>query len=170
MQESVKKGSHVVYGKIGVCRVEDKVTMSFGDRSGEYYVLYPVSDTRSAVYVPCDNTELTTRMQPLLTREEIDALLLGVEGECLDWIEDKDERRSAFREVLAQGDRRQLLLLIRCLFGKKQEKLAGSKRLSSADEMLLQEAVRLLEEEFSTALDIPRESVEKYIRQRLEEV
>ncbi|MBQ5840813.1 MAG: hypothetical protein IIW40_02540, partial [Clostridia bacterium] len=157
-----------MYGKMGVCCVEDKRAVTFGGDMGEYYVLRPMSDSRSVVYVPCDNDTLVERMRPLLSREEIEALLSGVGEEELKWIEDKDERRTVFREVLAQGDRRQLLLMIRCLYGKKQEKQSGNKRLATSDEVLFQEAVRLLEEEIAEVLQIPREMVAEYIRSRLE--
>ncbi len=167
MNRNIKKGAYVLYGKTGVCLVEDKQEMTFGSAVGEYYVLRPVSDNRSAVYVPCDNPQLMAQMRTPMSRQELEALLDSLAGDAMPWIEDKNERLPALRAVLSTGDRRQMLLLIRCMYEKKQEKAAAGKHLSTADEMLLQEAMRLLEEEFALALEIPRAEVAAYIHDRL---
>ena len=106
------------------------------------------------------------RLWALLTKEEIDALLAPTSEQGIDWIEDKNARSSYFRSVLNQGDRRQLLQLIRCLYARKQEKIAEGKKLAAADEATLQECVRQVEEEFSLVLQIPRNQVGEYIRRQ----
>ena len=169
MSERFEKGTYVVYGKVGACLVAERQTMSFGaGEEGEYYVLNPVGDSRSSVYVPCDNPTLVGRMRPLMTREEIDRLLAGITDSSMVWPEDKNERATAFRTVVASGDRSRLLQLIRCLYQKKQEKTDTGRRLSTMDEMFLQEAMRLVEEEFAVALNLPRRQVPEYIRRRVE--
>ncbi len=169
MSSGYAKDSFVVYGKMGVCRVMDRQTMTFGAAgSGEYYVLCPVSDSRSSVYVPCDNPELTGRLRPLLTARQIEDVLSGVSTEQQEWIDDRNTRQSVFRGILSAGDRQKQMRLIRCIYQKKQEKLAAGKRLSTMDETILQDAVRLVEEEFSLALDIPMSKVADYIQQRLD--
>lgn len=168
MNSVFENGEYVVYGKVGVCRVVDRRTMRFGGaESGEYYFLAPQDDPRSLVYVPCDNGELMARLRPLMKKEEIDAMLRSVSDEQVDWIEERNERSTAFRRILAQGDRRQIVRLIRCLNQKKQERIQAGKKLSNTDEVLLQACVRLVDEEFSLALGIPRAQVGSYIQERL---
>ena len=94
-------------------------------------------------------------------------MLCSVSDEQVDWIEERNERSTAFRRILAQGDRRQIVRLIRCLNQKKQERIQAGKKLSNTDEVLLQECVRLVDEEFSLALGIPRAQVGSYIQERL---
>ena len=169
MSEQFDIDSYVVYGKVGLCRVAGRQAVAFGDRANsEYYVLNPVSDSRSAVYVPCDNPELVTRMRKPMQREEIDDLLACASVESMPWIDDRNERHAAFRETLSTGDRRQLLQMICSLYDKKREKVETGKHLSSADESVLQESVRLLEEEFALALELSRSEVAVYIREKLE--
>lgn len=161
--------SYVVYGKVGVCQVIRREIMSFGAAgSGEYYVLTPMSDPRSYVYVPCDNPELMLRLRPLFTKAQIDEILQAVPEDELCWVEDKNERSVLFRKLISEGDRRQLLRLIRCLYEKKQEKLAAGKKLSAADEAVLVDCVRLVEDEFSVSLGIGRNEVGAYIRKSLD--
>ncbi len=161
-------GQLVVYGKMGVCRVIDCTMMSFdaADKS-EYYVLEPLRDKRSVVYVPCDNAMLMARIRPLLTRAEIDALLAGVSETEVAWVDDRVERASTFRRILGAGDRQQIVRMVHCLLHKRAEKAAAGKRLSGADEAVLQECMRLIEEEFSLTLEIPTEEVAAYIEHRL---
>ena len=163
MSDAAKIGTYVLYGKTGVCFVKERMTMS----GAQYYVLQPISDSRSSVYIPCGNADLVARMRPLLSHEEIDVLLSDADDVKMAWVDDRGERSMLYRAITVGGDRRELIRLICCLMRKKQERLALGKRLSSMDESALHECVRLVEEEFSMVLDIPRHEVGLYIQERL---
>lgn len=165
MSEAAKIGTYVMYGKTGVCFVKEQTTM-YGS-TGLYYVLNPISDSRSSVFVPCDNPTLVARMRPLLTREEIDSLLSDADEVKMDWVDDRNERGLLCRTVLCGGDRKELVRLLCCLMRKKAERIEIGKRLSTMDENFLQECVRLVQEEFSMVLDIPQREVGTYIQERL---
>lgn len=167
MSRSVKVGGYVLYGKTGVCLVQEKKSIAIGKESDEYFVLCPVSDGRSSVFVPCGNEALVSKMCPLMTREEIDALLSVADSERLEWIEDRNQRMTFYRSVLSGNDRRMLIRLICCLFRKKHQRQEQGKRLSTMDEATLQECMRLIDEEFSMVLDIPHSQVVEYILERL---
>lgn len=165
-----EKGTYVVYGKTGVCCVEGCEEMAFsGTDKAMYYVLRPHRDASSRVYVPRDNEMLMSRMRPIFTKEEIDDLLRGARLDEVEWIEDKNERMIQYRAILTQGDRRRLVCLVRRLFEVQSERVASGKKLSAADEQLLKECVRLVEEEFSIVLGISSQQVDKYIRTIVEE-
>ena len=164
---AIQIGTYVLYGKMGVCLVRERITMPGGAGDGTYYVLSPMSDSRSSVYVPCGNAQLVARMRPLLTREEIDSLLAGANEPPLAWVDDRNQRFSLYRSVMGGSDRREWIRLIRCLHQRKKEKAAVGKRLSSMDETALQECIRLLTEELSLVLEIPRSEVEGYVHSRV---
>lgn len=164
MSETAKIGTYVMYGKTGVCLIKEQTTMFGG---GLYYVLSPVSDSRSFVYVPCDNADLVARMRPLLSRKEIDCLLSDADDVRMEWVDDRAERAMRYRSITTGGDRRELIRLIGCLMRKKQERITMGKRLSTMDDNALQECVRLVQEEFSMVLDIPISAVSAYIHERL---
>ena len=167
MSQPIAIGTHVLYGKTGVCLVQEQKTVKVGRESNTYYVLCPVSDGRSCVYVPCDNADLVARMRPLLTREEIDTLLSDADAERQPWLDDRNERAALYRTVSAEGDRRHLIRVICCLFRKKHERQELGKRLSTMDDAALQECMRLIDEEFSMVLNIPRSDVVNYILERI---
>ena len=163
MSDAAKIGTYVMYGKTGVCLVKEQIAMS----GGQYYVLNPISDSRSSVYVPCNNPDLVARMSPLLSREEIDILLSNADDVKLVWLDDRNERAMLSRTVLSSGDRKELVRLLCCLMRKKAERIEIGKRLSTMDENFLQECVRLVQEEFSMVLGISEREVGTYIQERL---
>ena len=163
MSQPIAIGTYVLYGKTGVCQVQEYKDVRIGRETCSYYVLAPVSDGRSSVYVPRDNAELVARMRPLLTREEIHTLLAAVDAENQPWLEDRNARTTLYRAVMTEGDRCRLIRVIGCLYRKKHERMELGKRLSMMDESALQECTRLIDEEFSLVLEIPRSEVPNYI-------
>lgn len=163
MSGTIEIGTYVMYGKTGVCLVKEQTTMC----GGQYYVLCPNSDSRSSVYVPCDNADLVARMRPLLTREEIDSLLSNADDVRLEWVDDRNARATLYRTILSSGNQQECIRLAGCLMRKRKERAASGKRLSTMDEHTLTECVRLVQEEFSMVLGIHPREVSAYIHERL---
>lgn len=164
-------GDHVVYGSSGVCCVEEIRTCRITPDMPleDYYILKPLNNPSSTVFVPMGNKMLRSKMRSVMTREEIRSLLESVAESELDWIDDRKERINTFRGILAKGDRRELILLIRCILGRIQALEHGRKKVSASDQDILQSAERTVKEEFSFSLGIPPEEVLAYIRNRLSE-
>lgn len=162
-------GDHVVYGSSGVCLVEEIRTCRLSQDMPleEYYILKPIHSSTSTVYVPIANRTLCAKMRPILSRMEIDCLLESASREKFAWIEDRKERTATFREMLAGGDRRQLILLVDCILRRIEETGRGRRKVSTTDHDILQAAERAIREEFSFSLGIPPEQVSDYILQRL---
>lgn len=153
----------VVYGSDGVCRITDITIRLFQEREITYYVLKPVFAPSSTVYVPVDNKALTEKMHRALSADEIHALILTLPERDSYWIENEAERKIRYKEILASGDRLQLICLIKALYFHQKAQQAIGKKLHLSDEHFFKEAQRLLYDEFSAALGIPREEVPSYI-------
>lgn len=54
----------VVYGAQGVCRIADITKRDIGGMPMDYYVLKPVYDDNSTLFVPISNDKLTAKMRP----------------------------------------------------------------------------------------------------------
>ncbi len=90
-----KIGSYVVYRSEGVCVVSDIRTVSFGALgSTEYYILTPISDKKSTVFVPVHNEALTSQMRGLLNAEKFSELIEECRGKTLEWTADGSAARS----------------------------------------------------------------------------
>ena len=84
-------GDTLVYGTQGVCRIKEISTLQFGKTQTEYYILTPVADERSVVYVPTGSEKLVSKMRELISREELDELKKEVK-----WPKEKEELRPFF--------------------------------------------------------------------------
>lgn len=158
----------LVYGGSGVCRLEDVQEMSVGDHAQLYYVLKPRDEEGATVYIPVDNAALTQRMRPILKKSDIDALLTGAKDNSIEWIENKTERGARFSEILRDGIKTDMILMLRCLHDKKVELLARRKTLASPDDAVMRAAEKLVEGEFAYVLSLSPKEVSSYIRGRVE--
>lgn len=157
---------YVNYSIQGICLVEDIRRAKFGydGCEREYYVLRPVHQENSHVFVPTDNLALVGKMRPVLSPEEIDSTILSVRNRSIPWVRDRKKRTAEFHEILSRRDERELLLLVSCLYLKSKEEGKG---LSDADGRVLKEAQTIIEREFSFSLNIEPQKTGEYIRGKL---
>lgn len=162
-----EKSQYIRYGANGVCQIGDIGTLPGMDASKQYYILQPIADKKSVYYIPVDSEALTSKMRPLLTRQEIDDTIDSVKGTAYVWIEDRNTRLESFRAALRNSDTRQTLLIVGSLYRHKEQLLAVGKKPSSSDDFLLKEAEGLIENEFAFVLGLESGEIGPYIRARL---
>ena len=160
-------GEHVIYGTHGVCCISEIKQMSFGADSRDYYVLTPVSERRSTIFVPVDNETLLAQMRKVLTKEEIDDLLDSVEPGSLEWIASDSERKDFCNKTIKSGDRLAIIGMIEMLYLHQEEMKSAKKHFHVTDERFLREAEKLLHDEFSFVLGITGTEVHEYIGSRI---
>lgn len=158
----------ILYGSEGVCTVTDIVEKDFGAKIMRYYVLKPVYNSSSTLYVPVDNQDLTAKMRHVLSADEVHEIIRAIPGERSMWIEDENERKETYREVLQRGDRMELIRIIKALYDHQQTQRAKGKHLHTADEHFFQEAEKLLYDEFALVLQIQPDEVVPFILQQVE--
>ena len=128
MEKRFKKHEFVVYGKNGVCEIEDIKIMNFAGQRDEYYILRPKSSRASTVYVPVNKDTLVDKMRFLITKKQADDFLVSVSGETLGWIDDKGVRIEEFNYTVSSGDIKAILLIKNCMRKKRAEKAIYHKR------------------------------------------
>ena len=157
-------GQTVVYGTQGVCTVKEISMLKLGKTKGEYYALSPIDDPGSTVYVPTANEKLMSKLRPVLTGEEADALITEAVREPLEWIESDAERKSACDDIVKNGDRKQLMRLVGMLYRRRELLKDQKKHFHNVDAQYLQTAERMLHGELAYALGIAVDDVADYIR------
>lgn len=157
----------VQYGTTGVCRITDVVTKSFDGDCIWYYVLEPVHQAHSVVYVPVKNERLVAKMKKLLSAQEVETLVQEIPQCRIEWIEDDNMRQEAYKEILAKGERRELLGLIRVLYSRQQTLKERHRHLRTADEQVLKTAEKLINDEFAAVLHISPDEVVPFIMSKL---
>lgn len=163
----IEIGTTIVYGT-QICKITDKKNQTFGKISREYYVLTPVFDSKNTIYVPVDNENLVAKMKKILSAEEIYTLIDSIPSSENVWIEDDKERSHKYKEIIENGDRLEIIKVIKTLYEHKQDIEQKNRKLRSSDETILNRAEKVLYEEFALVLDIQKEEVVPFIARKIE--
>ena len=153
----------VMYGTTGVCVVDSIQDKKIGKETRRYYVLKPVAQSSSTVFVPADNEKLLSKVRRVLSAEEIRTIISALHDEPDIWLDNDAERKIKFGEIISSGDRKACLVLLRTLHNRQDYLSGKGKRLHIADERAMKEAQRLIHDEFSVALQIKPEEVGAFI-------
>ena len=161
------KNDMVLYGSEGVCKVIDIIDKEMDHKVNEYYVLKPINDIHSTIYVPTQNEKLTSKIKKVLSVQEIYELISNMPNEKEIWIDNFNERKEEYTKILYNGDRKELIRLIKTLYLHQEELKKNKKRLYIADERILKEATNILHEEFAYVLHIEKDDVLPFISKKI---
>lgn len=152
-------GDRVVYRAEGVCRISDIRAESFGSigNTAMYYILTPMKDEKSTLFVPVGNPQLAGMMRPLLSAHQIAELSAQLRACRMEWIPETRLRNHRFREILGVGDRRELVVLVHTLRERIERAVADGKKVTATDEDVFHQACKLLLSEFSATTDLTSE-------------
>lgn len=144
--------------------MQDICVRDCGTGKREYYVLQPVYDERSTVYIPTDSEKLSSHMRSLLSEKEVYEIINAMPAKGFDWIQNDKERGERFRSLLEGGSISDIVNLISTLHRRKTELAERGKKLRSSDEIIMQRAERLLYGEFAWVLGIKPGEVVDFIK------
>lgn len=164
------QGETVIYGVNGVCRVEGVTQMDITGEKKDYYVLKPVFNGRSTLFVPLDNEKLVGRMRTLITEAGIRSLAKKFPAIEPLWIENEDERKARCAAAMADNDRETILALIKAIRVHRDRQSDIGKKLHVGDERFLKDAEKLLREEASFVLDKDLDSVLSFLDEKAKAV
>ena len=157
----------ILYGNYGVCRIVDIRRENFCKQNTLYYVLTPIDDPHSIIYCPVETG--ADRIRPLLTPAQADELIRSIPSIAPKWIDNAQARRDQYRKMIRNGDRQELIMLIKALYESRTGKAQTGKRMSASDEEALREAERLLHHELAYVLKLQPDQVTGYSARCLEE-
>lgn len=157
-----QSGDMIIYGNTGVCEVLEITTPDYEkDKSKLYYVLKPRYQD-GVILTPVDTK---VYMRPILSKEEVDALI-----EKIPTIEAQPYHNKAIRELeehyntyLKSHDCEALLELAMSIYSKKCDLLSQHRKFGAVDERFMKRAEDLLDGEFAVALGIEKSKVRAYI-------
>lgn len=148
-----KVGTSILYGRVGVCKIESIGAPSFRKNDGrQYYKLCPVFSTSGElIYVPLD---MAASIRPLISSgEALEYLQRFSELDPPVFCGKKPGELSAhYHEVLSSGQPESCLLLIKEIYCKQQDLAVRNKKLNEVDIRYLKIAERLVCEEFAAVL------------------
>lgn len=158
-------GQFVIYGSTGVCKIEDIRKESFAGQSRSYYILKPAYTNNSTIYAPVGTSE--AKMKKTISRQDIDSLIELMAGCGSSWVEDDNERKEKYTAIVKSGDHEKLVIMLKTLYLKQQEKIRIGRKFHCADEKIMKEGEKILFEEFALALDLAPGDIPDYIKSRI---
>ena len=158
----------VVYGSQGVCQIVGTEQQKTGGVNRTYFVLKPKDDRVATFYVPTWNEKALAKMRKVMTKEDVDALIDSMPGRKPTWIENENERKDAYKQILSGGDQAEIIAIIQALYLHKKEREAEGKRLHMSDEYFMKDAEQLLYNEWQYVLHVDKAGLMAYIFERIE--
>ena len=116
-----------------------------------------------------ENQELTSKMQPMPSRDEAEHLIDSLPAMEVFSIPDAQERKAYIDELMHQKGNGGLLKVIKSLYGIKRQRIREGKSLHVADENALHEALRLLCDELAYPLGTEPSQIFDRLQTTLEE-
>lgn len=164
--KNIEINDAVMHVPEGVCKVTEIIERDlsrYGIR--RYYVLVPVYDRGTKIYIPTDAGN--DKMKSLPEKEEVLQIIDEIPSCESVWIENDKERQESFNKILSRCDHREMMALLYTLRNKHAEKVRTGKKFHSADERIFREAERILFGEFGYILNIEPDNVAGFISDRL---
>jgi len=158
----------VVYGAQGVCQITGIEEKRIDGEIRRYFVLRPTDDRGATCYVPTWNEKAMAKIRRVMTKAEVNALIDSMPGRAPDWIPNENERKEAYKKILAGGDQTAIISMIQALYLHRKEREAGGRRLHMADERFMKDAEQLLYNEWQYVLNVDKAGLMAYIFSRIE--
>lgn len=160
-------GDQVVYGVHGVCRVADMEKQTVNRKTVTYLVLEPLGQEGSRYLVPTSSEAAMSKVKPMLSQAEVEALLRSEDVRQDSWIREENLRKQTYRELITSGDRAGLMRMVHTLYVHKENQMAAGKKVHLADDGFLRDAEKLLSSEIAVVMGITPEEARTYLRKML---
>lgn len=148
-----KVGDRIIYGAQGVCEITDIKESDLTSVLREYYIISPVGNDKSVIYVPIDNEKLTSKMRKIPSKKEFKLIIEHAKKELLSWDASYIDRNEYFSSIISDGEISKMISLYCTLDSKLQELSELGKGLKKSDERIYKECSRILSREISFIMD-----------------
>ena len=163
------KGDFVVCGSKGVCTVEEitKLCMPGVDKDRDYYVLKPVYNYGTTVYLPVDSGEES--MRRTLSKEEARSLIGAIRDIKPLSISNDKLLEQEYRGCLRTNMCEEWVKILKTTYIRKQNRIKMGRKMTAVDAKYARIAEDSLYGELAVVLDMPREKVADYISEQIDQ-
>ena len=152
-------GSYVMYGKRGVCGVED-IGEFFKESMGdgrEYYKLSPIFVKGDQVYIPVENHVFMREVINSVSEIQADTFTCRQQTRLADH----------YKEMMDTYDINVLLSLIKGIYVKQYQASRRNKKLCQIDQRYLKSAEDITYGEFAIALESTPEKIKDFVKDQV---
>ncbi len=148
-----KEGDVVIYTVYGICRVKEIKSIFFNGNNNDFYILVPLNEVKTELTIPTNNPIISARIKSLLSKEDIENIINSISSIDTFWIDNDNERKKEFSELVKLGNREKTISLIKSIKKHQYSLRDKNRKLHSSDEQALQDAEKLILDEFSYVLN-----------------
>lgn len=160
-------GDVVLYTTYGICRIKDIIKRVFNGNENSYYVLIPITEAKTELTIPVDNPMTLSRLHPLLPSDEIEKIIEAVPYLEVYWIENENQRKKDFGDIIKNGNRLETLKMIKSIKAHKLSLKDKSRKLHACDEQYMREGQKLIVDEFSYVLNVNKVDITLQLEEAL---
>ncbi len=161
-------GEYVVKVNTGICRIEEIVVMNLtGSGDKEYYMLLPVGDAKSTMYVSTDAQR--TSIRPVMSKKDAEEFLKKAPQIEAVWVPNDKLREQQYKAALKTNEPEELLGIIKNLYRRGQARIAQGKKITSTDEKYYRQAEKALYSELAFSLQVEVNEIGNYIMETIKQ-
>ena len=159
-------GSLIIYGRNGVCRVEEIKENEISGECRLFYVLKPLYQ-KCNITTAVDNTKIFTR--PIISRDEAHTLIDKMPDIKAEPYHNSNlnQLKEHYKSWLDSHECIRIVEMTKSLYAKRCEAEREKKKFGTVDERFLKEAEELLFGELAAALEIEKRALPEYIHARI---
>ena len=162
-------GDYVIKANNGVCRVEDTLHPDLPnvDKNRLYYLLVPLDNKNSRLYVPIDTAE--NRLRRALSEEEAWEVIEKIPEVEAAWIANDKLREQTYKEAIHSCNPTALVSIIKNLYIRKKQRSEQGKKSTATDERYFKLAEDNLYAELAFALGKEKNQMRQIIAETIEQ-
>ena len=162
-------GDYVIKANNGVCRVEDTLHPDLPnvDKNRLYYLLVPLDNKYSRLYVPIDTAENSLRRA--LSEEEAWEVIEKIPEVEAAWIANDKLREQTYKEAIHSCNPTALVSIIKNLYIRKKQRSEQGKKSTATDERYFKLAEDNLYAELAFALGKDKNQMRQIIAETIEQ-
>ena len=160
-------GEFVVKPNTGICKIDEIVMMSLGGSEEKpYYVLFPIDNEKSKIFVSADADR--KRLRLAMTKEEAAAFLDEVPAMQEISVPSDKLREQQYKEAFRTNEAKELVGVIKHLYARTKKRIAIGKKITSTDERYYRQAEKALYSELAFSLGTEFSEIQKKIMEMIE--
>lgn len=165
-----ERGAYVFHESGGVCQIADIQVAPLDGMPADrtYYVMRPVHDPNSVIYIPVDSNRIFLRR--LLNREEAIELLDRIPSVQTIEGDNAKQLRAKYMELMRMHEPLEWVRVIKTVYARTNTSASRAQRVSDTERSFSDNAKRNLHAELSLALGIPERNVENYITEYIQKM
>ena len=145
-------GNIVIYTLYCICTITEETERFFNGANTKYFVLVPLSDTKTKITVPAENPITLSRIHSLLPSNEIEAIIEEIPFLETIWIDNDNQRKKEFGDIIKAGNRKEILQMMKSIYTHALGLKNKGRKLHVSDEQCMRDGEKLILDEFSYVL------------------